>query len=243
MTASRILRIVLMSALLSSSVLAGAARAAEDTAAQQATRQAATFIETLGADLLAIQADRAEGVAETRPAALEGLIRRGFDLDLTSQLVLGKYWTRAADAQRSAFKELFAPYLLQSYARYLDVYRIETLEVIASNPVGRGDFLVETQVDGGGDDGAVRPIWRVRARDGVYKIIDVHVDGISLALTQRSEFASAIRRNGFDGVLAALRYRLAGRTEVAGGGLQEIFPASLLTSPNVSKIGLLLRQQ
>jgi phospholipid transport system substrate-binding protein len=208
-----------------------------------AARQAATFIETLGVDLLAIQADRGEDVVETRPAALEGLIRRGFDLDLTSQLVLGKNWTRASEAQRGAFKELFAPYLLQSYVRYLDVYRVETLDVVDYNSVGQSDFLVETRVEGGGDDGAVRPIWRVRARDGGYKIIDVHVDGISLALTQRSEFASAIRRNGFDGMLAALRGRLAGRTEVAGGKLHEAFPASLLTSPNVSKIGLLMRQQ
>ena len=240
MMASRILRIVLMSALVSSSALAGAARAAQDTAA----RQAATFIETLGVELLEIQADRGEGAAEARPVALEGLIRRGFDLDLTSQLVLGKYWTRAADAQRGAFKELFAPYLLHSYARYLNAYRVETLEVVGSNPVGRSDFLVATRVEGGGGDGAARPIWRVRARDGGYKIIDVHVNGISLALTQRSEFASAIRQNGIDGMLAALRGRLAGRTEVAGGGgLHEAFPASLLTSPNVSKIDLLLRQQ
>ncbi|HEV7995429.1 MAG TPA: ABC transporter substrate-binding protein [Stellaceae bacterium] len=38
--------------------------------------------------------------------------------------------------------------------------------------------------------------------DGRYKITDVTVDGVSMVLTQRSEFASVIERNG--GQVAAL---------------------------------------
>ncbi len=217
--------------------------------------QAAAFIQSLGAELLAIQAEAGDGAgdgtgdgtAATRSAGLEGLIRRGFDLDLTSQLVLGKYWNRASQAHRQAFRELFAQYLLHSYARHLKAYRVETLAIVSSNPVGKSDFLVETRVEGAAENDPANPVWRLRLRDGGFKIIDVHVDGISLALTERSQFGSVIRRNGFDGMLSALRKRVAGPpdpTDVAADDSSlELHPASLLTSPNVSKIDLLLRQR
>ena len=49
--------------------------------------------------------------------------------------------------------------------------------------------------------------WRLGLSDGHYKIIDVIVDGVSMALTQRSEFAAMIQRNGGQvaGLLAAMR--------------------------------------
>ncbi len=227
MTASRTLWIAV--ALVAAWVwtASGMSRAASDDRAGQA----AAHIQSLGAELLAIQAGdgAGDGAAAVRSTRLEGLIRRGFDLDLTSQLVLGKYWNRASQAHRQAFKELFAQYLLHSYARHLKAYR------------------VETRVAGAQGDDPANPVWRLRHRDGGFKIIDVHVDGISLALTERSQFGSVIRRNGLDGMLTALRERVAGPTDLADAGGDdsslELHPASLFTSPNVSKIDLLLRQR
>ena len=220
------------------------ARAAQD-------EQAAKFIQSLGTELLAIQAGAndgsGDGATATRSARLEDLIRRGFDLDQTSQLVLGKYWSRASQSHRQTFKELFAQYLLHSYARHLKAYRVETLEIVSSYPVGENDYLVETRVEGAQERDPTNPVWRMRWRDDGFKIIDVHVDGISLALTERSQFGSVIRRNGFDGMLSALRRQIAGPRKsmdlAAGDSALELHPASLLTSPNVSKIDLLLRQQ
>ncbi|HYB55744.1 MAG TPA: ABC transporter substrate-binding protein [Alphaproteobacteria bacterium] len=40
------------------------------------------------------------------------------------------------------------------------------------------------------------------------KIIDVVVEGISMALTQRQEFASVIQREGLDGLLHELQIRV-----------------------------------
>ncbi|HJO97653.1 MAG TPA: ABC transporter substrate-binding protein [Rhodospirillales bacterium] len=46
-------------------------------------------------------------------------------------------------------------------------------------------------------------------RNGSYLIIDVMVEGVSMGQTQRSEFASVIRRNGGEvkGLIAKLRDR------------------------------------
>ena len=49
--------------------------------------------------------------------------------------------------------------------------------------------------------------WRVRMIGGVPKIIDVVHEGVSLALTQRQEYASVIERQGMEGLLEILRKR------------------------------------
>ena len=49
--------------------------------------------------------------------------------------------------------------------------------------------------------------WHLTDRGGTYKINDVAVDGISMAVTQRSEFAAVIQRSGgqVQGLIAQLR--------------------------------------
>jgi phospholipid transport system substrate-binding protein len=53
--------------------------------------------------------------------------------------------------------------------------------------------------------------WRVHKQGNDYKIVDVDVEGVSMALTQREEFASVIQRNGgtVAGLTQALEQRIA----------------------------------
>ncbi len=113
--------------------------------------------------------------------------------------------------------------------------------MVASKRVGESDFLVQTSIARDGD--TANAVWRVRAQGGEYRIIDVLIDGISLTLTQRSEFASVIGREGFDGMLAVLRARVSEPADGPGGNLRIALPASILISPNVGRIEVLLRRQ
>ena len=51
--------------------------------------------------------------------------------------------------------------------------------------------------------------WRLSVCDGVYKISDIAIAGVSMAMTQRTEFAQVIQRNGgqVESLLAMLRER------------------------------------
>jgi phospholipid transport system substrate-binding protein len=214
-----------------------------DIKAQTSSREAEKFVQALGSEAVLLQAAVRAGEPAKRTTLLRGLVRRGFNLELTSQFVLGKFWHRATAQQRAEFQELFTEYLLNSYARHIGSYHAETLNIVASHPVGTQDVLVETNVTS--DDGATNPIWRVRALDGIYKIIDVSIDGVSLALTQRREFAAVINRQGLDGLLDMLRQKLAVqaktvRTETTGDDFLSSLFASILASPNANQIGLLL---
>ena len=231
------------SIFVSSLFLALTLGAAGPLAAQTSAQGAAEFVRSLGNEAGALQSAAKTQAPEKRKAALRDLVRRGFNLELTSQFVLGKYWNRATAKQRAQFQDLFTEYLLNSYARHLRAYRVETLSAVGSHPVGRQDVLVETSIEG--VEGAANPVWRVRAEAGQYKIIDVSIEGVSLALTQRREFAAVINRKGLDGLLDMLREKLAAQAEMARGGpagdrLKVSLFASILASPNANNLGILL---
>jgi phospholipid transport system substrate-binding protein len=68
--------------------------------------------------------------------------------------------------------------------------------------------VVQSRVTGAGQP-ALKVDWRVRERgDGNLVAIDVIVEGISMIVTQRSEFSAVIERRGMDGLLAELRQRV-----------------------------------
>ena len=208
-------------------------------------KSAATLIQDLGVQTAqALASKKAEKPAGRRDL-LRKLVRQGFDLEMTSQFVLGKYWNRASDTQRTEFLDLFTEYLLNSYSRHLGSYQAETLSVVSSNQVGDQDILVETKV--AGVDGPVTPVWRVRAIDGAYKIIDVTVDGVSLALTQRREFASVVNRVGLDGLLKLLREKLEIQAKTMDVDTGRPSHASLLggilSSPGASRLDIFIAGQ
>ncbi len=242
MTVGKAVDAILGAFLLLTISLGGIGQARAQTSPQEAAR----FVLALGSEAVLLQSAVRSEPLEKRAALLQGLVRRGFNLELISQFVLGKFWHRATAEQRAEFQELFTEYLVNSYARQLGSYRAETLTIVGSHLVGRKDVLVETSVES--SDGAANPIWRVRAKDGEYKIIDVSIDGVSLALTQRREFAAVINRQGLDSLLDMLREKLAAQAKAAHnapvkGKLKISLFASILASPNANKIGFLLARR
>ena len=242
MTHSKALKVLFALSFALNLTVSGAAQASEPASPQGA----AEYIDMLSGRIAAIGALKNENLPETEGAVLRDLIRVGFDLDVTSQIVLGKFWGRAKAEQRAEFKDLFAEYLVSTYANHLNRYRIATLTVDTSNRVAENDFLVQTSIDSASDTANV--VWRVRAWDGEYRIIDILIDRISLALTHRSEFASVIQRGGLEKLLQILRKRAPRNADFAHQLSRSertpriALPASILVSPDASKLNIVLRQ-
>jgi phospholipid transport system substrate-binding protein len=63
----------------------------------------------------------------------------------------------------------------------------------------------------------IRVDWHLRPRDASFAIVDIVVEGVSMAVTQRSEFASVIQsRGGVAGLLDALRAKNAQSADSSG---------------------------
>ena len=85
----------------------------------------------------------------------------------------------------------------------------ETLKITGSRPEGDTDGIVSSQIIRP-DAPPVAVDWRVRQRGDSLKVIDVAVEGVSMSVTQRSEFASVIQRGGgqIESLLQTLRQRV-----------------------------------
>ena len=164
------------------------------------------FIRDLG-----IQADsvlQSHGMnLEARERAFRNLLAAKFDLTLIGRISLGRYWRRASAAQRRDYLSLFSEYVLQTYASKLGGYAGQKLIVLSETPLNNKiDFYVKSRIQRPSGP-PIKVTWRVRAgKDGV-RIIDILVEGISMAVTQRDQFSAVVRRNGFEGLLEVLRSR------------------------------------
>jgi phospholipid transport system substrate-binding protein len=173
--------------------------------AEPSADAARALIETVGQDVLEVLRD--DGLSEeVKFDRLVTLLNEPIDLDLVARLILGRHWRTASAAQQEEYLELFRAFALHTLASRLDVYGGQNFEITGAKVVGRDDALVSTRILSDGPPLAVD--WRVRQRaDDRIVAIDVIVEGVSLIVTQRSEFGAVIERQGMDGLLAELRRR------------------------------------
>ena len=146
---------------------------------------------------------------EQREANFRLILEKKFDLNFISRFVLGKNARMATPDQMEEYQTLFAEFILRTYASRLSSYAGQKFEIEKAMEAGQNDVVVQSVVSGG-EGAPLRADWRVRDVNGVPQIIDVSVEGVSMSITQREEFASVIHRDGIEGLLEILRARTMG---------------------------------
>jgi len=189
-------RLLLTAAFL---VLSAAPAAAADQ-----TEGAKAFILSLGTETIATFSDK----SLSKDAARERfhvLLRKGFDVPYIGRWVLGRFWSQAAPAQQTEYQALFEKLIVDTYASRFAGYSGESFKVTGARAEDP-DVMVTTQISRPSGP-PVDVEWRVRSHGADNHIIDVVVSGVSMGITQRSEFASVVSSGGIDGLLRALRDR------------------------------------
>ena len=123
------------------------------------------------------------------------LFDTNFDVPSISRFVLGKYWKQASLDQKKKFITAFRNYIVKTYSSRFNEYSGETLQLVnfenESNPK---IFLVHTVLERE-DAPMIKVDWRIGRKKDKFVILDIIIEGISLAITQRSEFVSVIDQN------------------------------------------------
>lgn len=134
------------------------------------------------------------------------LLTNHFDMNTIGRFALGKNWRNASPAQQKEYQRLFKDMVVEVYASRFNEYKGEGFDVASFKDAGSKDVLVTSYIVPASGQ-RVQVDWRVRNKNGDYKIIDVIIEGVSMSLTQRSDFSSVIQRNGgdFEMLLAHLR--------------------------------------
>ena len=144
---------------------------------------------------------------QIRKTRFRKILNRSFEVKFIARFALGRYWRRANKNQLSEYTYLFEEFIVQSYANLFKDYSGETFNVLKVRGINEIDQLVQSEIflkDGR----KIRVSWRVRGNE-TFKIVDVMIEGVSMALTQRDEFAAIISQNNgkIEGLLSALRLK------------------------------------
>ena len=167
---------------------------------------ATSFIKDLSSRAIEILRDESVSLQE-REQVFQDMLEEGFALDFIGRFVLGRNYRTTTKEQRSDYQSLFEVYVLKTYTTRLGAYADQRFVVQGARAAGKRDLFVNTEVVQT-DGPPIKVDWRIRNFDGLLQVIDVNIEGISMALTQRQEFASVIQKNGIDGLLEMLRARI-----------------------------------
>ena len=163
-----------------------------------------SFYSTL---LSTMQSGRSLG-GRGRYARLEPVVRQVFDIPFMTRLAVGPEWASLNETQKQQVTQAFESYVAAIYAERFDSYSGERLQVTGEQASPGGTIITSQIVKSNGEP--VNINYLVRQNGGSWQIADVYLDGtISELATRRSEFASILRTQGINGLIAMLNNKAA----------------------------------
>ncbi len=204
---------ILVISLLGTPVIPSAAIAAIEGKAVTSDPQ--PLLEQRIHELLVRLRDNSEAIRKDKSVAYrisDELIVPIIDFPRIARLVIGKYWRDATATQKQEITHEIRDLLVRSYVTAMSSYIDELVSdknMIRFQPshYQPGDRKASVRADialGG------RPPAQVKYKlyfAGQWKIYDISIEGISLALTYRTSFGEQIKREGLDSLIAQLAER------------------------------------
>lgn len=147
-----------------------------------------------------------------REARFRDMFEVYFALPTIGRFVLGRYWRRASPVEREDFLQTFEDVIVQ---RFLPILAEETDIRFEFGKVTKDardpDMLLVASRIPREEGEPYKVTWRLKKYDGSFKILDIITEGVSMAITLRSEYVSYIKANGgkVARLVASLREKVA----------------------------------
>lgn len=164
------------------------------------------FVEELADKMITnITSKSNDKVAVFRKMFIENL-----DLNSISRFVLGTHWRTIDEQKKQEFVHSFTEASVLTWSGRFDEYKGENIVFENSTPApSPNQFFVKSTINIM-DNNDVEVIWRLQKKDHQFKIIDIIIEGVSMAMTYRNEYNSIIQNSskGIDGLIASLNSKI-----------------------------------
>jgi len=157
---------------------------------------AGQFLTSLQDDAVAQLTD--PGVSEEeKESRFRSLFRKNFDLPAISRFVLGRFWRSAEEEDRADFMQVFEDAMVQRFFPLLAGYDGQRLQIENSREDSKKkDVFIVNSTYPRNEGEPYKLSWRIRNKDAQFRILDVVAEGVSMAITLRSEYGSMIKSSG-----------------------------------------------
>ena len=135
---------------------------------------------------------------------LEKLALNTVDVAGLAKYTLGQERKNLSDKQISEFVSTFKVFFSKNLSNKLKDYSDQEVKITGSKKISDNYVLVNSKIVSLKDKQEIAVDWRVFLVDGNLIIRDLVVEGLSLARTQREEFASIIANKKFEGLIQIL---------------------------------------
>jgi phospholipid transport system substrate-binding protein len=181
-------------------VIAGASASPRPAAAEETP---AEFIRILGQDALAEM--RSSASLGQKKAYFHQMLRQDFDMDGISRFVLGPYCRIASVEQLQEFRGVLEELVMRTEGAKLAQQSGGDFRVTGTRTDPDGVVVTSQVISPQG--APIEMDWQLGISDGLYKIEDFTMAGVSMALSYRSQIAQRIARDGgqVETLLAAMR--------------------------------------
>lgn len=171
-------------------------------AAVVANQDAGTFVSTLGTEAFAVLKTGNKAAVRTK---FRELLSQHFAIDAIGERLIRRWNNQITPEQKAAYKAAIPTFIIGTYSDNLYDYANASMKVIRTAPAGSG-FNVVTQVQKPGAQ-PISAVWSVAKVGPSFKVTNLTVANINLAVTQGQDFDAIIQRKGIDGLIAMMKSR------------------------------------
>jgi len=149
---------------------------------------------------------REPGRLEERVDQIRGILKEIFDWPEASRLILARQWGPLTQDERDEFTAIFSDVTVCSYVRMIQTYRGEEVAMVLLNEAIDGErAAVRTKLVS--KDSVVPITYRFIGREGMWKVYDVIIDGVSIVSSSQSQIGRLIHLFGYGGMMRLLKLK------------------------------------
>ena len=164
------------------------------------------FISELVEDAISILSNKSIG-EEEKAKSIEKIAANNVDIKALSLYTLGDIRKTLDEESLTRYQSVFEKYFLKSLTSRLTDYSNNKFEVLSSDQKSAKYTIVKSKIGESLNQPEIKIDWRIYTKNPEKPLIrDLIVEGLSLARTQKEEFASVLNSNNND--INALIFKL-----------------------------------
>jgi len=195
---------IFMTVFCSLALFAGAAKADIDAA------KAEDFVKNVTQEGL-VEIINSNASQAERDARFEKLFNSALDLKFIGRFVLGRYWKTASAEQRDRFIDVYRKLNVKTWSKRFDDFKGKEFIFKGTSSSSSANQIFVNSVVPMEQAQPATVVWRVKEENGKFKIVDIIIENVSLAITARNEYTAFIKKSpdGLNGLIADLEQKIA----------------------------------
>ena len=157
-------------------------------------------------DVLRDPSLKAESAKKAKKDRIRTISEKMFDFTELSKRTLAQNWSKFNPGQQKEFVELYTSLLEDTYANKIMAYTDE--KIVFGKEVALTEKTVEVQSSVLRKNGDIPLYYKVILKDGVWRVYDVVIEGVSLINNYRSQFREILSNKPPESLLETLRKKV-----------------------------------